>query len=655
MATTLTVNGTGYSFPAVGDRNWGANVSNWAAAVTSGMLQKAGGSFVLTAEVDFGATYGLKSAYFKSRATTPGSAGAIRLGNAENITWRNQAGGADLSLTVNSSNLLAFNSIGLVDLSSTQTLTNKTLTSPIISSLTLTGQVVFDAGSNAAPTITTTGDLDTGLYFSAADTVNITTGGTFRLEVSSTAVTSRVKQFGIDGLVSAPTYGFESDDDTGMYYASGLAFATAGVKRLGIDLSGLATFSAGLTVVGTTTLDTGLTGLVKASSGVVSAATLVNADVSASAAIAFSKLATLTDSNILVGSSGNVATAVAVTGDVTIGNTGVTAIASGVILNADVNASAAIAGTKISPNFGSQVVQTTGNLTINTDAFAVDASGKIVTIGATGGTVTHIINGNQLNFVGGTSNTQAQLFFNNSNAGNTTNSIFAMVGPASQSGNNLHSVRRSSDSATAWSWGQNNGSSGRFEIAQGSSALGTNSFLTITTAGAMGLGVAGQDVTVNGNLVVTGTQATTIPTSMSNANATALGYKEFLHGTTYNGGIAPTVTSSVSGWTVDRAAFYPYQDQAGSWYMRMSINGTYTANSHSLANLTINGVTFANEGTCGHALAMTQANSATLYINYCDARKNSSIVEYQISVATSGLILTITGWARLASKPTWAY
>ena len=47
------------------------------------------------------------------------------------------------------------------------------------------------------------------------------------------------------------------------------------------------------------------------------------------------------------------------TGDITsVGNA--TSIASGVIVNADVNASAAIAGTKISPDFGSQTIATTG-------------------------------------------------------------------------------------------------------------------------------------------------------------------------------------------------------------------------------------------------------------------------------------------------------
>ena len=79
----------------------------------------------------------------------------------------------------------------------------------------------------------------------------------------------------------------------------------------------------------------------------VSAYPLVNADIAAAAAIAYSKLATLTSGNIVLGSASNIATSTAVTGDVTISNTGVTAIAAGVIVNADINASAAIAGSKI--------------------------------------------------------------------------------------------------------------------------------------------------------------------------------------------------------------------------------------------------------------------------------------------------------------------
>lgn len=75
--------------------------------------------------------------------------------------------------------------------------------------------------------------------------------------------------------------------------------------------------------------------------------TILNADINASAAIAYSKLATLTSGNIVLGSSANIATSTAVSGDITISNTGVTAIASGVIVDADINASAAISGSKI--------------------------------------------------------------------------------------------------------------------------------------------------------------------------------------------------------------------------------------------------------------------------------------------------------------------
>lgn len=56
---------------------------------------------------------------------------------------------------------------------------------------------------------------------------------------------------------------------------------------------------------------------------------------------------TLTDSHIFVGNGSNVATDVAVSGDVTLSNTGVVAIAAGVIVNADINASAAIDATKL--------------------------------------------------------------------------------------------------------------------------------------------------------------------------------------------------------------------------------------------------------------------------------------------------------------------
>jgi hypothetical protein len=92
----------------------------------------------------------------------------------------------------------------------------------------------------------------------------------------------------------------------------------------------------------------------------IAAGVVVNADINASAAIDHSKLANITAGQVLLGNASNVPTATALTGDVTVNNTGVTAISAGVIVDADVNASAAIAGTKINPNFGTQTVDTSG-------------------------------------------------------------------------------------------------------------------------------------------------------------------------------------------------------------------------------------------------------------------------------------------------------
>ena len=61
---------------------------------------------------------------------------------------------------------------------------------------------------------------------------------------------------------------------------------------------------------------------------------IVNADISGSAAIAHSKLANVTDGQILVGNGSNVPTAVAVSGDVTISNTGAVTIATGAVEHA---------------------------------------------------------------------------------------------------------------------------------------------------------------------------------------------------------------------------------------------------------------------------------------------------------------------------------
>jgi hypothetical protein len=139
-----------------------------------------------------------------------------------------------------------------------------------------------------------------------------------------------------------------------------------------------------------TVVTTGDTGTV--TSTMLLDGTILNEDINASAAIAYSKLATLTSANIIVGSSANVATSTAVTGDINISNTGVTAIVSDVIVNADINASAAIADTKLA------TIATAGKVSNSaTTAASANTASAIVTRDASGnftaGTITAAVTG----------------------------------------------------------------------------------------------------------------------------------------------------------------------------------------------------------------------------------------------------------------------
>ena len=194
--------------------------------------------------------------------------------------------------------------------------------------------------------------------------------------------------------------------------ASAKEYRIAGTKVLDATSLGSAVVGSSLTSVGTiatgvwngsvigkayldaTVVSTGDTGTV--TSTMILNGTILDADINASAGIVDTKLATIatvgkvsnsattaTDTNTataivardasgnfsagtitasLTGNASTVTTNANLTGDVTsVGNA--TSIASGVIVNADVSASAAIAGTKISPDFGSQTIATTGNIT----------------------------------------------------------------------------------------------------------------------------------------------------------------------------------------------------------------------------------------------------------------------------------------------------
>lgn len=105
-------------------------------------------------------------------------------------------------------------------------------------------QVQFTDGTSGAPVITHIGDLDTGLYFPALNQVGLTSGGTFTVILNASGnLVSTARWHGPDGTNSAPSISFSGDTNTGMYtaVANTVSFTTDGTERLSVgntDTSG---------------------------------------------------------------------------------------------------------------------------------------------------------------------------------------------------------------------------------------------------------------------------------------------------------------------------------------------------------------------------------------------------------------------------------
>ena len=273
------------------------------------------------------------------------------------------------------------------------------------------GQVLTSGGPSAAPTWASANSGDVTQVgnnaFTGANTFTNATGQIFRAAATQDGVLLRGRAGGTASrtveiipasltasrVLTAPdvsgtivTTG-DTGSVTGTMIANDTIFDTDINSSAAIAYSKLAAMTAGRVLLGNATNVPTVTALsgdaTVSSTGVVNieAGVIDNANINASAAIAYSKLASLTNGNILVGNASNVATAVAMSGDITISNTGATAIGTGVIVNADISASAAIDYSKLaSLTSGNILVGNASNV-----ATSVAMSGDI-TISNTGAT-----------------------------------------------------------------------------------------------------------------------------------------------------------------------------------------------------------------------------------------------------------------------------
>jgi hypothetical protein len=110
-----------------------------------------------------------------------------------------------------------------------------------------TSSSTFADGTAAAPSITFTSDVDTGIYRIGSNSLGITQGGNARLQIDANGITSiNGVIMGTDGINSNPSFTFANDLNTGIYRSASdeLAFSAGGLARMYINVNGPTTGSS---------------------------------------------------------------------------------------------------------------------------------------------------------------------------------------------------------------------------------------------------------------------------------------------------------------------------------------------------------------------------------------------------------------------------
>ena len=127
MSQIVIINGERVTIPTVGETGWGESVTHAFQLLASTTLQRITTQFTLQAELSFGPNFGIKALYVKSITSDSSSSGFLRMAAQDNIGWKaNDSGSGDLLLGISEDDVLRFKGIDLMDVSSPQTISNKT-------------------------------------------------------------------------------------------------------------------------------------------------------------------------------------------------------------------------------------------------------------------------------------------------------------------------------------------------------------------------------------------------------------------------------------------------------------------------------------------------------------------------------------------------
>ncbi len=109
------------------------------------------------------------------------------------------------------------------------------------SALTPTVPLLAPNGTAALPSLSFSGDTNTGMLSAGADQIGWATGGTQRLLLSTSALTPTVPVLASSGSAAAPSLSFSGDTNTGLFSlgADVIGFATNGAERMRVGNNGL--------------------------------------------------------------------------------------------------------------------------------------------------------------------------------------------------------------------------------------------------------------------------------------------------------------------------------------------------------------------------------------------------------------------------------
>jgi hypothetical protein len=95
--------------------------------------------------------------------------------------------------------------------------------------------------SATTPSYSFTGDPNTGMFSSAADTLDLSTGGSTKVQITTVSLNSGVPVLTTTGSTAAPGYSFSGDTDTGLWSsgANTINFSTSGTSRMQLSITEL--------------------------------------------------------------------------------------------------------------------------------------------------------------------------------------------------------------------------------------------------------------------------------------------------------------------------------------------------------------------------------------------------------------------------------